>query len=99
MIFLECLINGEQDEKEIFRMGFVVLLQFTFKIGHFWFTAAQTEARERMTSKEELMPSGLSRFQLFTRTEQTMVQAFQGLSQFFYPPVNSVVTLKISEKE
>ena len=42
--------------------------------------AAQTEARERMTSKEEPIPSGLSRFQLSTRTEQTTVQAFQELS-------------------
>ena len=82
-----------------FRIGFVVCQQFTFKIRRFRFTAAQTDARERMTSKEELTPSGLSRFQLFTRIEQTTVLAFQGLSKFFYPPGNSVVTLKISETE
>ena len=79
MIFLESLINDEQDKKN-FRIGFVVCQQFTFKIRRFRFTAAQTEARERMTSKEKLTPSGLSRFQLFTRPEQTTVQAFQGLS-------------------
>ena len=79
MIFLESLVNGEQDEKS-FRIGFVVCQQFTFKIKRFRFTAAQTEARERMTSKEELTPNGLSRFQFFARTEQTTVQAFQGLS-------------------
>ena len=67
-------------EKKIFRIGFVVCQQFTFKIRRFRFTTAQTEARERMTSKEELTPSDLSRFQLFTRTEHTTVQAFQGLS-------------------
>ena len=52
MIFLESLVNGEQDENN-FRIGFVVCQQFTFKIGRFRFTAAQTEVRERMTSKEE----------------------------------------------
>ena len=40
-------------QKKIFRIGYVVCQQFTFKIRCFWFTAAQTEARERMTSKEE----------------------------------------------
>ena len=79
MIFPESLISGEQDEKN-FRTGFVVCQQFTFKIRYFLFTAGQTEARERMTSKEELTPSGSSRFQLFTRTEQTTLQAFLGLS-------------------
>ena len=63
MIFPESLINGEQNEKN-FRIGFVVCQQFTFKIGRFRFTTAQTEARERITSKEELTPSDLSRFQL-----------------------------------
>ena len=43
--------------------------------------------------------SGLSRFQLFARTEQTIAQAFQRLSWFFYHPENSVVTLKRSETE
>ena len=66
--------------KKNFRIGFVVCQQFTFKIRPLRFTAAYTEAQERLMSKEELTPSGLSRFQLFTRTEQTTVQAFQGLS-------------------
>ena len=78
----KCLINGEQDEKN-FRIGFVVCQQFTFKIRRFRFTAAQTEARDRMASKEELTPSGLSRFQLFAITEQTKVQAFQGYPSSF----------------
>ena len=58
--------------KKIVRIEFVVCQQFTFKVRRFRFTAAQTEARERimvMTSKKELMPSGLSRFQLFTITK------------------------------
>ena len=37
-----------------FRIEFVVCQQFTFKIRRFRFTAAQTEAWERMMSKEEL---------------------------------------------
>ena len=77
-MFLESLVNGEQEEKKS-RIGFVVSQRFTFKIRRFRITVGQTEARERITSKEELTPSGLSRFQLFTRTDQTTVQGFQGL--------------------
>ena len=46
--FSRKLINGKQDKN-----GFVVCQQFTFKIRPFGFTAAQTDARERTTSKEE----------------------------------------------
>ena len=69
---MESLIYGKQGKKEIFKIGFVVCQQFTFKIRRFRFTTAQIEAREwiiGMTSMEELVPTGISRFQLFTRTE------------------------------
>ena len=100
MNFLESLINGEQDEKK-FRIVFVVCQQFTFKIRLFWFTAVQTEARERMMSKEELTPSGLSRFRYMQELSKPWARykLFKGYPSSFYSPANSVVTLKISEAE
>ena len=62
--------------KKDFRTRFVVCQQFTFKIRRFRFTAAQTEAREPMTSKEE--HAKWPKFFTVVRTKQptAIIQSF-----------------------
>ena len=44
--------NQWRARRKNFRIGFVVCKQFSFKIRRFRFTAAQTEARERIIGND-----------------------------------------------
>ena len=71
MIFLESLINGEQDKRNL-ESDLSFPSNSLLKSSAFGSRPRKQNPGNEllvMTSKEELMPTGLSRFQLFTRTE------------------------------